>query len=629
MSPFILVAILFSFDMIRKLIVIYFLFIAPAIMAQPANSIIPEPISFISKEGSFILHRKIAIVEGPVWITGDAAARTFCNTIKQQLGLHLAIVQAMREGTFENAINLKKINDRSLGNEGYKLEVKANGIVIQANTDTGLFYALQTLLQLVPEDFILNSNPKAKIPIPCCVITDQPQFTYRGMHLDVSRHFFTVEEIKKYLDLMAFYKFNTFHWHLTDDQGWRIEIKKYPKLTETGSIRKETIIGNGKDNQYDGKSYGGFYTQNEIKEVVAYAATKCITVIPEIEMPGHAMAALSAYPQLSCSGGPFNVATRWGVFDDVFCTKDETFSFLQDVLSEVCSLFPSSFIHIGGDECPKKRWKECNICQQRIATEGLNNENELQAWFVKKIERMLLDKGKKMIGWDEILDGGINSTATIMSWRGYTGGILAARKSHAVIMTPNSHCYFDYYQGNPDHEPLAIGGFLPLEKVYSFNPLPEDSLNDTEKKFILGAQANLWTEYISDFNHLTYMAYPRAMALSEVLWTGKNRKSYVAFCNRLVDHLQRFEKQQVSYAKQVFDITFSTSNENTPEMTKVELKKSVSRGDIKFTLDGTNPDSKSKSYTSPITLKNGQTLKAVYFNNGIKGNVSVFKSDKQ
>jgi hexosaminidase len=370
------------------------------------------------------------------------------------------------------------------------------------------------------------------------------------MHLDVCRHFFPVEFVKKMIDMLAVYKMNTFHWHLTDDQGWRIEIKKYPKLTEIGAWRDETMVGHYTENdqKFDGTRYGGFYTQEQIKDVVAYAGKRFITVVPEIEMPGHAVAALSAYPEFSCNGGPFKVYTKWGVSDDVYCAgKEETFKFLEDILEEVVALFPGQYIHIGGDECPKTRWKVCPTCQKRMKDEGLKNELELQSYFVKRIERFVASKGKKLIGWDEILEGGLPERATVMSWRGYEGGLEAARSGHDVVMTPGSHCYFDSYQSKDQtKEPLAIGGFLPLKKVYSFNPIPAE-LTPQEAKHILGAQANLWTEYITSEKQAEYMIFPRICAMAEILWSPKIKQDYRQFLTRLDGHLKRLQKDNINY----------------------------------------------------------------------------------
>jgi len=357
--------------------------------------------------------------------------------------------------------------------------------------------------------------------------------------------------VKMLLEQMAIHKMNRFHWHLTDDQGWRIEIEKYPLLTEVGAYRDETLIGHGgrPPFEYDNTRYGGFYSKEEVKEIVKYAADRFITVIPEIELPGHALGALAAYPELSCTGGPHEVATRWGVVQDVYCAgKDETFEFLENVLKEVIELFPGEYIHIGGDECPKDRWEECEDCQKRIEEEGLEDEHELQSYFIRRIEKFLLDNNRRIIGWDEILEGGLAPEATVMSWRGIKGGIEAAQQKHDVIMTPNSHMYFDYYQCEPDGQPLAIGGYLPLEKVYSYNPMPE-VLNSDEQKYIQGVQGNLWSEYLSTPEYMEYMAYPRFFAVAEVAWTNYELKDFENFLDRLEVQKARYDIIGINYFK--------------------------------------------------------------------------------
>jgi len=388
--------------------------------------------------------------------------------------------------------------------------------------------------------------------VPFVDIEDVPRFAWRGMHLDVGRHMFPIDFIKKYIDYLAFHKLNVFHWHLTEDQGWRIEIKKYPKLTEISAFRNETIVGHHSTNpqKFDGQKYGGFYTQEEIKEVVKYANERFITVVPEIEMPGHAIAALAAYPELSCTGGPFDVRTSWGISDDIFCAGNEnTFEFLKIVLSEVVELFPSKFIHIGGDEAPKARWHECLKCKKRIADENLADEHELQSYFIQRIEKYLNSKGKEIIGWDEILEGGLAPNAAVMSWRGNSGGIEAAKQKHNVVMAPTTRCYFDYYQTEyKDNEPLSIGGFLPLEKVYSFNPIPSE-LTKEEAKFIIGAQANVWTEYMPNPKQVEYMAFPRMSALAEVVWTNNENKNFNDFLSRMGFQYKRFDAMKINYFK--------------------------------------------------------------------------------
>ncbi|PXX30647.1 beta-N-acetylhexosaminidase [Arenibacter sp. ARW7G5Y1] len=437
---------------------------------------------------------------------------------------------------------------------------------------TGVLYAIQTLRQLMPPAIESGTSLEAELSIPAVVIKDEPRFAYRGMMLDVSRHFFPVSFVKKYIDLIALHKMNTLHWHLTEDQAWRIEIKKYPRLTEVGAFRNGTIIGHHPGTANDQEVYGGFYTQEEVKDIVAYASKQHVTIIPEIEMPGHGAAAIAAYPYLSCfpeeptsvfndmmsdksrelqqSGTPKIVQETWGVMDDVFCGgKESTFAFLQDVLDEVIPLFPSKYVHIGGDESPKANWERCPNCQARIKKEKLNDEHELQSYFVQRMEKYINGKGKQIIGWDEILEGGLAPNATVMSWRGEKGGIEAAKQHHDVIMTPTTYNYFDYYQSeDTENEPLAIGGFLPLEKVYSYNPIPEE-LDKEEERFVLGAQGNVWTEYMKTEDQVEYMTFPRMAALSEVVWSPQESRSWEDFKERLEHLAKRYYVLDIEYAK--------------------------------------------------------------------------------
>ncbi len=450
-----------------------------------------------------------------------------------------------------NYILIKHTPSKSDSKEHYELKMNPKNLSIIAETKEGLFYGIQTLLQLMSiEKTVDNKMGAAEVEIPCANISDSPQYQFRSMHLDCSRHFFSKEEVKKYIDYLAMYKFNIFHWHLTDDQGWRIEIKKYPLLTSIGSKRKETLVGRPNDNKYDGIPYNGYYTQEDIKEIVVYAAERHITILPEIEMPGHSTAALAAYPQYSCTGGPFETATKWGIKKEVYCAgNDSTFLFIQNILSEVMDLFPGKYIHIGGDECPKDRWKTCPKCQQRIATEKLVGENELQSYFIKRIEKYVNSKGKQIIGWDEILEGGLAPNAAVMSWRGIEGGITAAKQKHFVVMTPGKPCYFDHYQSKDvNNEPIAFGGYNPLDSVYAYNPTPK-SLTEEEGKFILGAQGCVWTEYIADFAKVQYMSLPRMAALSEALWTPSTKKDYNNFISRLKLHSKMLDKLKINYSK--------------------------------------------------------------------------------
>jgi hexosaminidase len=439
--------------------------------------------------------------------------------------------------------------------------------------------------------------------------------------LDVSRHFHPKEFIKSVIDDLAMHKMNTFHWHLCDDQGWRIEIKKYPRLTEVGAWRvdredKHWIL---REAQKEGEkaAYGGFYTQEDIKEIVAYARSRFVMIVPEIEMPGHCLAALAAYPEYSCSGGPFTVppGSVWPI-KDVYCPgKDETFAFLESILAEVIDLFPGEYIHIGGDEVDKSTWKACPKCQARIAGEGLKNEEELQSYFIRRIEMFLNSRNKKLIGWDEILEGGLAPNAAVMSWRGTEGGIAAARQGHDVVMTPTSHCYFDYYQGEPQYEPLAIGGYLPLSRVYSYEPTPEELTAD-EAAHILGAQANLWTEYVPSPSHARYMMFPRLAALSELAWSAKERKNWEDFAARLNLQFRRYEMAKMNYARSAFAVAASPSLEKERKELTLALQTEIPVPAIRFTLDGSDPSPAAKLYKKPLRLKKTTTVKAAAFDNG-------------
>ena len=431
--------------------------------------------------------------------------------------------------------------------ESYNLKIAPQGIDISGSDYAGLFYGLQTQMQIL-ETTKINNSPA----VTSVLIEDRPRFRWRGMLLDVARHMFPADFIKRYIDIIAAHKMNVFHWHLTEDQGWRMPIKKYPKLKDIAAWRKETLVGHYRDkpHQFDGKPYGGFYTREEIKDIIDYASDRSVTIVPEIEMPGHATAALSAYPQLSCTGGPHEAETVWGVHKEVFCAgNEETFDFLENVLEEVAQIFPGPYIHIGGDECPKTRWAECEKCQARIADEGLKDEHELQSYFIKRIEKILEKFDKRLIGWDEILEGGLAPNAVVHSWRGMDGGIEAANAGHEVIMSPTTYVYFDYYQSEDrKNEPLAIGGYLPLSKVYEFEPVPHD-IDKDKRHLILGGQANLWTEYIPTTKQAEYMLLPRVCALAEAVWSPKNKKDYAGFIDRLGDHLKRLDRKNLNYRK--------------------------------------------------------------------------------
>nr|WP_294938070.1 family 20 glycosylhydrolase [uncultured Flavobacterium sp.] len=581
----------------------FFLLLAVNVgFAQNALPLIPQPKELINKEGSFILNKGTLILVDKHQSNNEI--KLFNQFLKTNYGYDLITTDNSKSPL--NTIMIQVGDEKDITSGAYQLNVTNSQILINAKGNMGVFYAFQTLQQLLPVE---NS---AVLKIPCVEINDEPKYVWRGMHLDVGRHFFPKEFIKKYIDYLAMYKMNTFHWHLTEDQGWRIEIKKYPKLTEIGAWRKGSMVGHYNDQKFDDKRYGGFYTQEEIKEIVAYAKERHITIVPEIEMPGHSQAALAAYPELSCTGGPFEVAMQWGVLDDVYCPKEATFEFLQNVLTEVLELFPSKYIHIGGDESPKTRWKSCAHCQALIKKEGLKDEHELQSYFIKRIEKFLNAKGRQIIGWDEILEGGLAPNAAVMSWRGTEGGIAAAKQKHNVVMTPGSHCYFDHYQGEPKNEPVAIGGYTTVEKVYSFEPTPA-ALSQDEAKYILGAQGNVWTEYMATPEHVEYMIMPRMAALAEVVWGTSDAAKYKDFQNRLMQHFSVYDKKGINYSRAIFEVTSKVGPSDKGNGVAFSLK-SANNG-IHYTTDGSNPTHNSKVYSEPISVTKNQTIKAAYFDN--------------
>ena len=515
-------------------------------------SIIPEPVSITAGAGHFKLNSNTPIVISKDTPQLRHLARYLSDKLHTATWMFAEITS--KQVTADSSIVLVTSSEGTPDHEeGYSLTVTPAQVEIRARSSNGLFYGIQTLLQLLPPAIMFDDPTlvPANIAwnIPAVTIKDYPRYEYRGMHLDVARHFFPVEFIKKYLDLLAMHKMNRFHWHLTEDQGWRIEIKKYPKLTEVGAWRDSTLIGHYGSGKYDGLRYGGYYTQKEIKEIVQYANDRYITVIPEIEMPGHSSAALEAYPQLGCNPDKdYKTQTTWGVFEDIYCPSEETFTFLENVLVEVMDLFPSEYIHIGGDEAPKTAWENSELAQQVIKREGLKDEHELQSYFITRIEKFLNSKGRQIIGWDEILEGGLAPNATVMSWQGISGGIAAAQQRHDVVMTPGTHLYLDHYQADPKTEPLAIGGFTTLEKTYNYEPTP-DTLTKEESKHILGAQGNVWTEYMHTGDKVEYMAFPRASALAEVVWSQKNKREWFSFWGRLQKHFQRLENMGVNAAE--------------------------------------------------------------------------------
>ncbi len=537
------------------------------------------------------------------------------DVLKKYGGIDVKIIPFQHVKNYKHTILLELKPEKFQSKESYKLKAGRDGVFISAKSPTGIFYGIQSFLQLLPVTFYDGLSKNNKLRIPACFIEDKPRFSYRGMHLDVSRHFFPPAAVKQYIDMLAMYKFNTFHWHLTDDQGWRIEIKKYPKLTQVGAWRDSTLIGRfrSKPERYDHSRYGGFYTQAQIRDIVKYAAQRHINIIPEIEMPGHSSAAVAAYPWLACSPGPFHVAATWGIFRDIYCPKDTTFGFLKTVLTEVMALFPSEYIHIGGDEVPKAQWKNSKLCQNIIKKENLKNESQLQSLFIQRIDTFLTQNGRKMIGWDEILEGGLPPGATVMSWRGEKGGIEAARQGHDAIMAPQRYTYFDHYQADRKFQPIAIGGFTTLKKVYSYEPVPVE-LDSAEAIHILGAEGCVWTEYIPDIKKVQYMALPRMAALAEVDWTTAGRKNWSSFQKRINYQFDLYKTFGYSYCKGSYKVYIVEKKYNS-KYVEVVLHSEIYHPDIRYTTDGTTPTYKSEKYKKPFLIPKGTIIKAAIFVN--------------
>lgn len=568
--------------------------------------VIPLPQEVTTSEGQPF---KLSSATKVVYPEGNDLMARNAEFLGDYLNLPVITSTSSNEKVIELALGLENDNK-----EAYRLEVTENKVIITGASEAGVFYGIQTLRKSIP------ANDRKALLAPV-TINDQPRFGYRGVMLDVARHFQPISFIKKYIDLLALHNINRFHWHLTEDQGWRIEIKQYPKLTELGSERKETVIGKN-TGEYDGKPHGGFYTQEEIKEIVAYAQERYIITIPEIDIPGHMLAALTGYPEYGCTGGPYEVATTWGVFDDVLCAgNEETYTFLENILTEVMEMFPSEYIHIGGDEVPKVRWEECPKCQAKIKELGLKDDDKhkkehyLQSYLTARIEKFLNENGRRMIGWDEILEGELAPNATVMSWRGMAGGIEAAQMSHDVIMTPNSYAYFDYYQTSfVEDEPFAIGGYLPVETVYSFDPTPE-SLTDEQKKHILGVQANMWTEYVATPEHVEYMLLPRMAAISEVQWTAAEKKNYDNFLKRLPQLTDLYDKMGYNYATHVYDVKALLEPNFQTNALDVEFS-TLGNSPIYYTLDGSEPTTSSIEYIGKFSIKEDAEIKAAAFSNG-------------
>ena len=576
---------------------------------------LPQEVS-LTQEAPFCLKKStpIAYPEGNTLLQRNA--EFLSEYIEQATGYAPQVKAFAPDSEPAKGSIVLNIDDDIENAEGYTLTVDADGVEIEGQTPNGVFYGVQTLRKSIP-----MGTGATDILLPAGTVKDEPRFGYRGFMLDVSRHFFPVEFIKNFIDILALHNINTFHWHITDDQGWRIEIKKYPKLTTIGSQRSRTVIGRNTP-EYDNTPYGGFYTQEQAKEIVKYAQERYITVIPEVDLPGHMLAALAAYPELGCTGGPYEVCPKWGVFEDVLCLgNDKTFDFLEGVLDEICDIFPSRYIHIGGDEVPRTRWEKCPKCQARIRQLGLKDdkkhtaEDRLQSYCMARIEKYLNDKGRQIIGWDEILEGEVAPNATVMSWRGIENGIEAAKLRHDVVMVPTSYAYFDYYQtDNREGEPLAIGGYVPIEKVYSLNPTP-DELTDEEKQHIIGAQANLWTEYVLDGKHAEYMALPRMAALCEVQWTDPAKMNFDDFTQRLLRLMKIYDAEGWNYSKAMFDIrpTYTPEPAETPEgkgALVIEMT-TPDNAPIYYTTDGTEPTEASTPYTAPVRIEQSADFRAV------------------
>lgn len=576
--------------------------------------IIPKPAELTLKKGSFKITRQTTLVVHTK--PQMELATTFALKFKNVTGWNLKILEQTPSKNF-----ITFTYESSLQTEAYELIVAKNSVTIKASSNAGFVYGLETIYQLLPPS-IESKKVVANInwEIPICTIKDKPRFKYRGLMLDVSRHFFNKEYIKKTIDGLAMHKMNVLHLHLVDDQGWRIEIKKYPKLTEVGAwrvdqedkhwIQRRTVSPEEKG------TYGGFLTQKELKEIIAYAQSKNIDIIPEIEMPAHVSCAIAAYPYLSCSEKRIGVPSGsvWPI-TDIYCAgKETTFQFLENVLEEVIDIFPSKYIHIGGDEATKTNWKTCPYCQKRMKNEGLTEVEELQSYFVKRIEKFINSKGKKLIGWDEILEGGLAPEATVMSWRGVKGGLEAAAEGHDVIMTPGTHCYFDHYQGPQEEEPLAIGGFTPLSKVYQFDPIVA-SMTPEEASHVLGGQANLWSEYIPTESHSEYMIYPRLAALSETLWSPKELRNWKDFSTRIITMFERYTFQERNYAKSSFLVTTNTVVDLNEKKISLTLQNEFPLSDIRFVIGNGDLKHDAIQYIKPIELKESTIVKASLFKN--------------
>ncbi|MDR3718609.1 MAG: family 20 glycosylhydrolase [Bryobacteraceae bacterium] len=590
--------------------------------ARPAQAVhlIPQPVSLQTSPGVFTLNPLTTIVLPVDTPEVRRTAEYLQKAIEVPTGYKLKIITGVIQSTSHGVIVLSLVAGKAAGQpEGYELKMRPNVASVQASAPAGIFYGVQTLLQLFPPEIASPHKASAEWTAPCVQIVDYPRFAWRGVMLDVSRHFFGKEYVERYLDQMARYKFNVFHWHLTDDNGWRIEIKSLPQLTKVGAWRVPRLAKWGTaepPREGEPATVGGFYTQDEIREVIAYAKDRYITVLPEIEMPGHSMAAVASYPELSCTGGPFQVnpgSPYYGKIDNNLCPGNEqTFEFLDKVLTEVAALFPSEYIHVGGDECLKTFWHACPKCQKRMKDEHLANEEELQSYLIRRAEKIVESKGKHLIGWDEILEGGLAPNATVMSWRGFEGGIAAAKQKHKVVMSPVSYSYIDYYQGDPLLEPRTFG-YLTVSKAYQFEPVPEG----VDPAYILGAQANLWTESVPTGRHAEYMTWPRALALSEAFWSKKEARNWDAFVPRMEAHFERLDAAEVNYSRAVYDVEITPEKDARNGMVLL-MGTELNGCEIYYTFDGTTPDNFSPKFTGTALPIPGDAdlVRAIAYRNG-------------
>ncbi len=583
---------------------------APA--EREAVSVIPQPQHLRVDEGHFAITRNVPIYLDEKTPEMERIAAFLNERLAASAGFTLKVEEADLRNTEKPGIWFMNAGQPS---EAYYLQVLPERILVEYGDGAGAFYALQTLLQLLPTEIFADHRVRGvRWEVPCCDIEDAPRFAYRGMHLDCCLHFFEMDFLKRYIDIMALHKVNRFHWHLTEDQGWRLEIKKYPLLTEKGQWRKETVIGSLKSGVYDGIPHGGYYSQEEVRELVQYAAERYVTIIPEIEMPGHALAAISCYPELSCGlEDHYETATKWGVFKQVFCTKEETFKFLEDVMDEVFELFPSKLVHIGGDECPKASWQKCPHCQAMIRKLGLKDEFELQSWFITRMKKYINSKGHEIIGWDEILQGGLAPNAKVMSWLGEEGGIKAAQQHHEVVMAPYPKYYLDYWQADPDSEPLAMDGPTLLRTMYEYEPVPA-VLTAEEARYIIGVEGCVWTEYIPTPARVEYMAWPRMCAIAESGWTN-GTKDWDAFTRRLEHHLQRLDNLHVGYCHAFWN-PFIEFHKDTQYDKVVTMSVDAPDAEIRYTLDGSEPTMQSQRYELPFVINRQQTVTARAFRDG-------------